>query len=271
MQRREFLLKSGLAAGFFAVGAATRTGASPPKPSDRVVCAVIGTGGRAQGLTAWALEHKAVELATLCDVSQNRLDTAAKRVREHSGKEPATFRDFRRVLERKDIDRATSKKPKPPFIKKANLLREVDDLAGVRLLHLHTRQMAEIDPAIKAILDQSNYKIQEGPKVYIWDIENKDFFDSIGIEPIEHSEMYTSVHYVVSSAERPEMRIELQVRTLMEEVWGEVSHTVDYPEPSEILACREQLKVLARLTSGCSRLVDSIFAVYDEAAEQTDD
>jgi ppGpp synthetase/RelA/SpoT-type nucleotidyltranferase len=56
------------------------------------------------------------------------------------------------------------------------------------------------------------------------------------------------------------MTAEIQVRTLMEEVWGEVDHTMNYPYPVESLACREQLKVLARVTSSASRLVDSIFA-----------
>jgi ppGpp synthetase/RelA/SpoT-type nucleotidyltranferase len=54
-------------------------------------------------------------------------------------------------------------------------------------------------------------------------------------------------------------KCELQVRTLAEEVWGEVSHTIDYPDPTESVACKEQLKVLARLSSSCIRLVDSIF------------
>jgi GTP pyrophosphokinase len=57
---------------------------------------------------------------------------------------------------------------------------------------------------------------------------------------------------------------ELQVRTLAEEVWGEISHAIDYPHETDSVACKEQLKVLARLVSGCSRLVDSIVASYAE-------
>jgi putative GTP pyrophosphokinase len=58
------------------------------------------------------------------------------------------------------------------------------------------------------------------------------------------------------------------VRTLAEELWGEVDHTVNYPEPSEVLACREQIKLLARLTSTCTRLVDSIFITLKETADR---
>lgn len=76
--------------------------------------------------------------------------------------------------------------------------------------------------------------------------------------------MYTSVHYVIGSASRTTVTAEIQVRTLMEEVWGEVDHTMNYPHPVESVACREQLKVLARVTSSASRLVDSIFATVDD-------
>ena len=62
------------------------------------------------------------------------------------------------------------------------------------------------------------------------------------------------------------MPAESQVRTLMEEVGGEVDHTMNYPNPVESLACREQLKLLARVTSSAGRLVDSIFATRPLAA-----
>lgn len=46
----------------------------------------------------------------------------------------------------------------------------------------------------------------------------------------------------------------------MEEVWGEVDHSINYPHKSDSVACREQIRALARATSSATRLVDSIFA-----------
>ena len=158
---------------------------------------------------------------------------------------------------------------RPKLVNKNNILDEVDDLVGVRILHLHTMQMTEIHPQILTILKQYKYDIREGPLVYIWDIESENFFADLGIQPKDHNEMYTSVHYVVSSAARPEMKMELQVRTLMEEVWGEVSHLINYPVETTSRSCREQLRVLARITSGCTRLVDSIFLSYDESTDSS--
>ena len=75
--------------------------------------------------------------------------------------------------------------------------------------------------------------------------------------------MYTTVHYDVRANRKSSIRCELQVRSLMDEVWGEVSHRVNYPVESTSRACRDQLKVLARLTTGGSRLVDSIFDSHE--------
>ena len=65
---------------------------------------------------------------------------------------------------------------------------------------------------------------------------------------------------------RPESEVacEIQVRTLFEEIWGEIDHQVNYPKPTEILACREQLRVLARLVGAGSRLADAIYRVHKE-------
>ena len=41
--------------------------------------------------------------------------------------------------------------------------------------------------------------------------------------------MYTTVHYDVQASQTPPIICELQVRSLADEVWGEVSHRVNYP------------------------------------------
>ena len=81
--------------------------------------------------------------------------------------------------------------------------------------------------------------------------------------------MYTSVHYVIEANTRTKYTCEIQVRTLMEEVWGEVDHRINYPYATDSLHCLEQIKVLARVTSGCTRLVDSIFRSHEQDGKQT--
>ncbi len=150
-----------------------------------------------------------------------------------------------------------------------NLFIEIEDLAGVRLLHLHTQQMKEIHPLIIEMFEEHNYELVPKPVAYTWDDEYSQFFESIGIEVSAKDSMYTSVHYIIKSNSRTEMRCEIQVRTLVEEVWGEVSHKINYPHETESQACQEQLRVLARATSTCTRLVDSIFVSNNEYKELT--
>ena len=57
---------------------------------------------------------------------------------------------------------------------------------------------------------------------------------------------------------------EIQVRTMFEENWGEIDHSINYPHPTENIACKEQLKVLAKLVSTGTRLSDSIFRSHAE-------
>jgi putative GTP pyrophosphokinase len=170
-------------------------------------------------------------------------------------------------LRRKLIIKATEakKKGRGLGITEKNLFIKINDLVGVRILHLHTRQMKEIDSALKAILNEARFKIVEGPFARSWDDETKEYFKAIGIKTKESGpSMYTSVHYVIDSNSRTRYTAELQVRTLAEELWGEVSHVVDYPVRCSSLSCQEQIMVLARVTSSCTRLVDSIFRSFDE-------
>ena len=149
-------------------------------------------------------------------------------------------------------------------ITEANVFDKINDLVGVRLLHLHTSQFHEIDGALRQLLNEYNYELREGPEAKTWDDEYRKYFESIGVKTVQSERMYTSVHYVVVANAKTLRTAEIQVRTLAEELWGEVDHTINYPHESNRLACREQIKVLARVTSSCTRLVDAIFATHRE-------
>jgi|SRR5208337_386997 len=145
-----------------------------------------------------------------------------------------------------------------------NLLVRVNDLGGYRILHLHTRQMGEIDAALRELLDVAQCDLFEQPFAYIWDDESGTYFQGIGIRTEFTPRMYSSVHYVVQPRSKVKVTYEIQVRTLADEIWGEIDHKINYPYPHESLACREQIKALARVASSCSRLVDSIVASHSD-------
>jgi ppGpp synthetase/RelA/SpoT-type nucleotidyltranferase len=174
-------------------------------------------------------------------------------------KDPEHLRDKlgRKILACRAADAAFDITPE-------NLLLRVTDLAGIRILHLYTRQIRDIDGALREILSEAQYDLIEGPFARTWDDESREYFRQCGIETQDSPSLYTSVHYVIGSASRTRVTAEIQVRTLSEELWGEVDHTLNYPYRTNSVACSEQLKVLARVTSSATRLVDSIFLTMEE-------
>jgi len=195
---------------------------------------------------------------------QNRLlGDARLRALIHSSKyrakEPSHLRD--KLLRKAEEARAKGRK----FgITAGNLFDRVSDLAGVRLMHLHMRQMETIHPLIIEVLKGEGYVLEGRPEARTWDPEYAELFKRLGLKVKRDESLYTSVHYTVKQNTRTPRLCELQVRTLAEEIWGEVSHRINYPHETDSVACKEQLKVLARLVSGCTRLVDSIMASYAE-------
>ena len=141
-----------------------------------------------------------------------------------------------------------------------NVFNSVTDLAGVRVLHLYQDQFPQIHVEILDKVErQKDWVLVEPPKAYTWDPETRQFFEDLKVGVEIKESYYTSVHYVVRPRIDSPLCCEIQVRTLFEEIWGEVDHSLNYPNPSKNLACREQLKVLAKLVGAGSRLVDSIF------------
>ncbi len=171
---------------------------------------------------------------------------------------------LRKKLERKILD--AKKEGESYEITPENLFAKINDLIGVRILHLYTDQIKIINPIMKKLFDNHGYRLSEGPFARTWDDEYKDFFLANEIKTESSRSLYTSVHYIIGAGRTSnELTAEIQVRTLMEEVWGEVDHQINYPVKTEILSCEEQIKVLARVTSSATRLVDSIFRCKKDA------
>jgi len=109
--RREFIRKLGGTTALMAAGSVAFGGETGPIPqlltsdktfaaNDRIRIACIGMGIMGFGDTQTALEIPGVELAAVCDLYDGHL----VRSREVFGKDIFTTRDYREVLNRKDID-----------------------------------------------------------------------------------------------------------------------------------------------------------------------
>jgi predicted dehydrogenase len=95
--RRTFA-KAGATAAAFTLTAAQAQRVLGANERIRIGCIGVANRGR-QVLDAF-LDHSDVEVAALCDVAQSTLEAASKRV----GGKADLYSDFRKVLDRKDID-----------------------------------------------------------------------------------------------------------------------------------------------------------------------
>lgn len=155
------------------------------------------------------------------------------------------------------------------IIDESNLFTLINDLIGVRVLYLYQDQFKLIhDEILRKVNINKDWMFVEQPKAYTWDPETRAYFEMLDIHTEVRDTYYTSVHYVIKpNNELSNITCEIQVRTLFEEIWGEIDHTINYPHPTDIIACKEQLRVLAKLVSTGTRLADSIFRTYNNVIE----
>ena len=107
--RREIIGKAGAAAGLSALSILpvhAEPIAKPRResPNDTIVLGLIGCGGMGAANMRTLMTKQGVAVAALCDVDSNRITNDAKSVEEKYGKKPTIYHDFRKMLERKDID-----------------------------------------------------------------------------------------------------------------------------------------------------------------------
>jgi len=106
--RREFLKTSSAAAvavgmggiGMSVASVEAQEAAAPVPAGERIVLGFIGVAGRGSGLMNAFMAHEDVEVGAICDVYDEHLNAALER----AGGQAKGYKDFRKLLEQKDID-----------------------------------------------------------------------------------------------------------------------------------------------------------------------
>jgi putative GTP pyrophosphokinase len=163
-------------------------------------------------------------------------------------------------------DKIIRKQKEGVFVTTENLFSTINDLIGVRVLHLYQDQFPLIHSELLSFIKEGDWSFMEEPKAMTWDPESEQMYKKLKIKTELRDSYYTSVHYVVMPNNKNPNPIccEIQVRTLFEEIWGEIDHSLNYPHPTTDVACKEQLRVLSKLVSTGTRLADSIFRTVND-------
>jgi predicted dehydrogenase len=101
---RRVFLKEAAGAAALALSARSLRALAGWSPNDRINMGFIGLGSQGTGRLKEFMKHPDVNVTVLCDVDESHLRRAAGLVAQQQSGTVATLRDFRKLLERKDVD-----------------------------------------------------------------------------------------------------------------------------------------------------------------------
>ena len=157
---------------------------------------------------------------------------------------------------------------------KYNYEKFITDLIGIRCLILfkadwksfHTYILSKFDNNIDYYIkdsildfdnDEKHFYIAEKPKVHIRNGDPREIYDEL-LPPdcIIDGKVYRSVHYIIKYKG---VYLEIQVRTLFEEGWGEVDHAIVYPYYQDDQILKKYTELLNRLSGLADEMSDFFY------------
>lgn len=137
------------------------------------------------------------------------------------------IKDTEHLLE-KIVRKRAAKENKYLEVDRNNYYTIVTDLIGIRALHLFKDDCFDIHQSLTA-----DWTPLENPVAYIRNGDPEQLTNKYREHDLEvkiHPAGYRSVHYVFSSQPLNRRVIaEVQIRTIFEEGWSEIDHTIRYP------------------------------------------
>ncbi len=134
-----------------------------------------------------------------------------------------------------------------------NYREKITDLIGVRALHIFKEDWTEIHEFII-----SGWKQAEKPTAYVRYGDSDmilQYYRDNDCSIQEHKFGYRSVHYqLLTSPGAETYQVEVQVRTLFEEAWGEIDHRVRYPYTMNNERMLRLSSILNRLSGNADEL-----------------
>ena len=161
VNRREFLQATVAAA----VAARSSSLGAAQGANDRIRVGIIGCGNRGNQVATDWMKHKDTIFTAACDVARDRLEKTAASLGGTQGNKLDQYEDYRKILERKDIDAVLIATPDhwhSPMT--------IDALAAGKDIYVEKPVSNEIEPAVR-MLDaarKSNRIIQVGLQQRSW-------------------------------------------------------------------------------------------------------
>lgn len=147
-------------------------------------------------------------------------------------------------------------------------INEIDDLLGIRVLHLYKDEWENIHEQIIG----NNYKFKETPTAYYREgdsTENLNKYKLHGCMPKQHKYGYRSIHYIIQQKILSNtIACEVQVRTVFEEAWSEIDHDIRYPYDMDNPIYKQYLMIVNRLAGSADEMGTFVVHLKEHFAKQ---
>ncbi|MDC4862511.1 hypothetical protein NQ912_02735 [Acinetobacter baumannii] len=176
------------------------------------------------------------------------------------------------VRKRKEAIQEENKKSKYLTINVKNYKEIITDLVGLRAIYLFKHHWKIVDDYVC-----SNFRINENENIIIYHASEDDlsfYYENNYIKEVngfklkyirsEKSSKYRSTHYIIDANFPHNFKLELQIRSILDEAWGEIDHFLRYPDHEEDAQLKRQMTVLNGAINGCEELVTTYFKEFQE-------
>ena len=166
------------------------------------------------------------------------------------------------VRKRKEAIEKKDSTSKYLSINENNYKKIITDLIGLRAIYLFKFQWKLVDNFIC-----NNFKINHDEKIVIYHAPEDDlkFYYEDGYEKevsgarLEYSRQkksskYRSTHYIIEANFPHDFKLEIQIRSILDEAWGEIDHFIRYPDHQNDEDLQRKMTILNGAINGCEEL-----------------
>ncbi|WP_448788412.1 RelA/SpoT domain-containing protein [Bacteroides graminisolvens] len=150
-------------------------------------------------------------------------------------------------------------------ITSSNYRSEIDDLIGMRILHLFKDEWKSFHDYIIG-----NFDLKESPTANYRDGDPNEYlqkYEENGCALNPHKYGYRSIHYIIKCRILSEtIGCEIQVRTIFEEAWSEIDHTIRYPYYMDDAIFKQYLMIVNRLAGSADEMGTFIVTLKEHLA-----
>ena len=144
------------------------------------------------------------------------------------------IKDESRLIEKIDQENMNSEFDMKPITHK-NFHERIGDIIGIRIICLRLSDIVKVEAYLKFLVEENLLKFIQKPDY------KRSFVLPIGLGKVSPQNInlqysgYSSIHYQIKLGENSDVsetfksiQIELQLRTILEEAWGEIDHKYRY-------------------------------------------